>query len=689
LKPERRHSLSIKLLRLVLLWALLVGIVLSCAQILYDLKKERSLIDSTAAQILAMSRDPATQAVYSLDREMAMQVVEGLFEHEAVRFASIGHPDEAPLAYREEITPSSGYRTLTDWLFGAEQSYSIELHGRAPYNEYYGDLRLTLDTHPYGNDFLQSSLIIMLSGILRAMAMAFVLFLIYHVLLTKPLARIIGHIADINPDQPGKMHIPMLPGQEKNELGVWINKANELLDSIERNSHRRREAEANLLHMAHHDTLTSLPNRSMLQEQLGRILTDAGRRQRGVAVLCCGLDDFKEVNEQFSYQSGDSLLVAVADRLRANSGRLGSLARLGGDQFALIQTGINEPYEAAELAQTILDDLNRPFELGDHSISLRATIGITLFPDDGDDAEKLLQKAEQTMMLAKARSRNRYQFYIASLDSEMRVRRELEKDLRGALARNEFHLVYQPQVSYSSHKVVGVEALIRWQHPERGLVPPDLFIPLAEQNGSIIGIGEWVLEQACHQLSLWRKDGFTDLRMAVNLSTVQLHHSELSKLVTNLMQRYKLPPHSLELEVTETGLMEDISAAAGHLNNLKKAGVLIAIDDFGTGYSSLSYLRGLPLDKIKIDKSFVLDVLVDEDDATIVRAIIQLGRSLNMQVIAEGVESAAQEAYIIDQGCSEGQGYYYSRPLSATALADWLRNYSTRKIARQNANQHI
>ncbi|MFT6463341.1 putative bifunctional diguanylate cyclase/phosphodiesterase [Halopseudomonas sp.] len=689
MKPERRHSLSIKLLRLVLLWALLVGIVLSCAQILYDLKKERSLIDSTAAQILAMSRDPATQAVYSLDREMAMQVVEGLFEHEAVRFASIGHPDEAPLAYREEITPSSGYRTLTDWLFGAEQSYSIELHGRAPYNEYYGDLRLTLDTHPYGNDFLQSSLIIMLSGILRAMAMAFVLFLIYHVLLTKPLARIIGHIADINPDQPGKMHIPMLPGQEKNELGVWINKANELLDSIERNSHRRREAEANLLHMAHHDTLTSLPNRSMLQEQLGRILTDAGRRQRGVAVLCCGLDDFKEVNEQFSYQSGDSLLVAVADRLRANSGRLGSLARLGGDQFALIQTGINEPYEAAELAQTILDDLNRPFELGDHSISLRATIGITLFPDDGDDAEKLLQKAEQTMMLAKARSRNRYQFYIASLDSEMRVRRELEKDLRGALARNEFHLVYQPQVSYSSHKVVGVEALIRWQHPERGLVPPDLFIPLAEQNGSIIGIGEWVLEQACHQLSLWRKDGFTDLRMAVNLSTVQLHHSELSKLVTNLMQRYKLPPHSLELEVTETGLMEDISAAAGHLNNLKKAGVLIAIDDFGTGYSSLSYLRGLPLDKIKIDKSFVLDVLVDEDDATIVRAIIQLGRSLNMQVIAEGVESAAQEAYIIDQGCSEGQGYYYSRPLSATALADWLRNYSTRKIARQNANQHI
>ncbi|WP_341707159.1 EAL domain-containing protein [Halopseudomonas sp.] len=676
MKLERRHSLSIKLLRLVLLWALLVGLVLSLGQIAFDWRKERQQINRTAEQILAMSQDPATQAVYSLDREMALQVIGGLFEHPAVRFASIGHPDETQLASRERPLADSPVRGVTDWLFGVEQHYSVGLFGREPYNEYYGDLRIVLDTAPYGEDFLESSLIILLSGVLRAIAMALALYLLYYLLLTKPLAGIISRISDINPDHPGKMHIPMLPGQEKNELGLWINKANELLESIERNSNRRREAEANLLHMAQHDHLTGLPNRSMLQEQLSRILGDAGRRQRGVAVLCCGLDDFKEINEQFSYQSGDSLLVTVADRLRANSGRLGSLARLGGDQFALIQTGVNEPYEAAELAQTILDDLGRPFEIGGHTVSLRATIGITLFPDDGDNAEKLLQKAEQTMMLAKARSRNRYQFYIASLDSEMRVRRELDKELRGALERNEFHLVYQPQVAFDDYRVVGVEALLRWHHPERGLVPPDLFIPLAEQNGCIIEIGEWVLDQACRQLRIWHDSGLTDLRMAVNLSTVQLHHSELSRIVTNLIQRYKLPPRCLEMEVTETGLMEDISAAAGHLNSLKKAGVQIAIDDFGTGYSSLSYLRGLPLDKIKIDRSFVQDVLVDEDDATIVRAIIQLGRSLNMEVIAEGVESAEQEAYIIAQGCNEGQGYYYSRPLSATAFTDWVHSYS-------------
>ena len=688
MKLERRHSLSIKLLRLVLLWALAVGVVLSMGQIAYDLRKESHMIDSNAEQILAMSQDPATQAVYSLDREMAMQVIGGLFEHEAVRYAAIGHPDETQLASRERPLKSAPYRKITDWLFGVEQQYSVGLYGRAPYKEYYGDLRITLDTAPYGEDFLQSSLIILLSGVLRAMAMAFVLYLLYHILLTRPLAGIIDRIANINPDQPGKMHIPMLPGQEKNELGLWISKANELLESIERNSSRRREAEANLLHMAQHDHLTGLPNRSMLQEQLSRILADAGRRQRGVAVLCCGLDDFKEINEQFSYQSGDSLLVTVADRLRANSGRLGSLARLGGDQFALVQTGVGEPYEAAELAQTILDDLSRPFEVGEHTVSLRATIGITLFPDNGDDAEKLLQKAEQTMMLAKARSRNRYQFYIASLDSEMRVRRELDKELRGALERNEFHLTYQPQVSYATHEVVGVEALLRWQHPERGLVPPDLFIPLAEQNGIIISIGEWVLDQACKQLRVWHDQGFSELRMAVNLSTVQLHHSELSRVVTNLMQRYKLPAHCLEMEVTETGLMEDIAAAASHLNSLKKAGVLIAIDDFGTGYSSLSYLRGLPLDKIKIDKSFVQDVLVDEDDATIVRAIIQLGRSLNMEVIAEGVESAEQEAYVIAQGCNEGQGYYYSRPLSPEAFEVWIRQYQAKAKTAFNSSEN-
>ncbi|MDT4800242.1 GGDEF: diguanylate cyclase (GGDEF) domain protein [compost metagenome] len=673
MKLDLKHSLSLKLLRVVLLSALVVGVVLSCAQIVFDVYKTRQAVSNDANRILGMFRDPSTQAVYSLDREMGMQVIEGLFQHESVRHASIGHPNEPMLAEKERPLMELSTRWLTDPILGKEQTFTIQLVGRSPYSEYYGDLSITLDTAPYGEDFVTSSVIIFISGVLRALAMGLVLYLVYHWLLTKPLSKIIEHLTSINPDRPSEHKLPMLKGNEKNELGLWITTANDLLASIERNTHLRREAENSLLRMAQYDFLTGLPNRQQLQQQLDQILEDAGRLQRRVAVLCVGLDDFKGVNEQFSYQTGDQLLIALADRLRSHSGRLGALARLGGDQFALVQADIEQPYEAAELAQSVLDDLEVPFSLEQQEVRLRATIGITLFPEDGDSTEKLLQKAEQTMTLAKSRSRNRYQFYIASVDSEMRRRRELEKDLREALNRGEMHLVYQPQVDYRDHRVVGVEALLRWQHPQHGFVPPDLFIPLAEQNGSIIPIGEWVLDQACRQLREWHDQGFSELRMAINLSTVQLHHAELPRVVNNLLQVYRLPQRSLEMEVTETGLMEDISTAAQHLLSLRRSGALIAIDDFGTGYSSLSYLKSLPLDKIKIDKSFVQDVLEDEDDATIVRAIIQLARNLGMQVIAEGVETTEQEAYIIAQGCNEGQGYLYSKPLPARELTLYLK----------------
>ena len=669
-----RHSLSVKLLRLVLLWALLAGFLLSLAQILFDLRSVRDAIDRDAEDILAMFHDPASQAIFSLDRDMATQVIEGLFANQAVQRAFLGHPQEEPLASRERPQRAVFYRYLTDPLFDARQSFQIPLYGRSPYDNYYGDLRLSLDTSFYGERWLRNAMIILITGLLRALAMAGAVYLLYHILLTRPLERIIQHIGLINPDHPGKMLMPML-GQEKNELGLLIKQINQLLDAIERNRSGRREAEASLLHLSRHDQLTGLPNRELLLEQLNRVLADARRRQRNVAVLCCGLDDFKEINEKFSYLAGDRLLIAVAERLQSHSGRLTSVARLGGDQFALIAADVEETYEVAELAQQVLHDLSQPLPLNNENVTLHATIGITLFPDDGMDPSKLLQKAEQTMMLAKTRSRHRYQFYIASVDSEMRTRRELASGLRDALLRNEFHLVYQPQIDLNDQRVVGVEALLRWHHPERGSVPPDLFIPLAEQSGVIIGIGEWVLDQACRQLREWQQNGLPELRMSVNLSTVQLHHPGLCSMVSRVLERYALAPHSLELEVTETGLMEDINAAARHLKELKATGVRIALDDFGTGYSSLSYLRGLPLDKIKIDKSFTSDLLVDEDDRNIVRTIIQLGRNLNMQVIAEGVECVEQETYLRDEDCHEGQGYYYSRPLASSELWVWMRSY--------------
>ncbi|WP_418643945.1 putative bifunctional diguanylate cyclase/phosphodiesterase [Stutzerimonas kunmingensis] len=675
MKLEMRNSLSRKLLRVVLLSALAVGLVLSCAQIIFGAYKTRQLIEADAQRILRMTRDPSTQAIYSLDREMGAQVMEGLFQHESIRMASIGHPDEGMLALKIRPPIDLTTRWLTDPILHRDRQFSIPLIGKPPYNEYYGELRITLDTARYGQEFVNDSIVIFIVGILRALTLGFVLFLIYQWLLTRPLTKLIEHLARINPDRPGEHKLPMIRGHERNELGLWVETANGLLASIEHNMHLRQEAESSLYRMTQYDSLTGLPNRQQLQSQLDHILDEARRMQRRVAVLCLGLDDFKGVNEQYSYQAGDCLLKALADRLRGSAGRLGALARLGGDQFVLVLSGIEQPYDAAELAQALLDDLETPIEFDGDPIRLRATIGITLYPEDGDNTEKLLQKAEQTMTLAKSRSRNRYQFYVASIDSEMRARRELEKDLSEALKRNEFHLVYQPQVDYRQNRITGVEALIRWKHPQGKLVPPDLFIPLAEQNGSIIEIGKWVLDQACSQLRQWHAEGYTGLRVAVNLSTVQLRHPQLPQMIGELLQKHQLPAETLELEVTETGLMEDIDAAAHNLHSLRRSGALIAIDDFGTGYSSLSYLKSLPLDKIKIDKSFVQDIGQDEG-ATIVRAVIQLGKSLGMTVIAEGVETPEQEAYLIAEGCQEGQGYYYSKPLPARDL-DLLLRQST------------
>ena len=374
MKLELKNSLSVKLLRVVLLSALIVGVTLSVAQIVFDAYKTRQAVAGDAQRILDMFRDPSTQAVYSLDREMGMQVIEGLFQDEAVRMASIGHPNETMLAEKSRALQHSPSRWLTDLILGRERTFTTALVGKGPYSEYYGDLSITLDTATYGQGFIVSSVIIFISGVLRALAMGLVLYLVYHWLLTKPLSRIIEHLTSINPDRPSEHKIPQLKGHERNELGLWINTANQLLESIERNTHLRHEAESSLLRMAQYDFLTGLPNRQKLQEQLDKILIDAGRRQRRVAVLCVGLDDFKSVNEQFTYQAGDKLLLALADRLRAHSGRLGALARLGGDQFALVQADIDQPYEAAELAQSILDDLEAEFALDHEEIRLRAAM---------------------------------------------------------------------------------------------------------------------------------------------------------------------------------------------------------------------------------------------------------------------------------------------------------------------------
>ncbi|MBB3104207.1 putative bifunctional diguanylate cyclase/phosphodiesterase [Azomonas macrocytogenes] len=673
MKEALRKRLSLKLLRFVLLTALAVGLVLSITQTTFNAYQTWTRIETEAQQILHTTRTLATHALDSQDQELSVRIMSVLIQHEAVQQATLTTPDRPLLAHRERPLINLPPRWLTDALFGQTREFSIELAGDPPRNEYYGSLSIQLDTALYGAEFLDDSSIIFILDITNALILALVLYLIYQWLLTRPLTNRIHYLARINPEHSCEHKLPQIKGHEQNELGLWVKTANGLLAAIEHNKNLRMEAETTLQRMAQYDMLTGLPNRQQLQNQLELLMSGIKHIQQCIAVLCIGLDDFKGINERFGYQLGDQLLVALAERLRGLDASHGTLARLSGDAFALIQTNMQHPYETAELADRILQNLEAPFLLDGHSVRLRGTIGITLYPEDGDHAEKLLQKAEQTMTLAKQRSRNRYQFYVASLDCKIRQRRELQENLREALEQHEFHLLYQPLIDLQRQRIFGAEALLRWQHPQHGYISPMLFIPLAEESGSIVEIGKWVMEQACSQLHQWHERGFGNFRMGINLSTVQLYHDSTPVLIESLMRRYELPPESIEVEVTETVLMEDIDSAAKILHKLRESGALIAIDDFGTGYSSLSYLKSLPVDKIKIDASFVRDLAEDEDNASIVRAIIQLGTSLGMRVIAEGVECIEQERYLIQQGCHEAQGYYYSKPLSAEAMTKLIR----------------
>lgn len=450
---------------------------------------------------------------------------------------------------------------------------------------------------------------------------------------------------------------------------------NHLLVSIQDSRRRHEDAENRASELSRHDQLTGLPSRETILAKLGSTLVDCQNSRNNLAVYCCGIDDFKSINEQLGYQTGDRILKTMAQRLREPGTSRRLLAgRLSGDQFVVIANPVEDQYEAAELAEHLLSLFKEPVRMETSVFQVTATIGVAMYPADASEADHLLQQAEHTMTLAKAEASNHSRFYIASVDREIRARKQLEKDLSRALTNDEFHLVYQPQISLQSNRIIGAEALLRWTHPERGMVPPDEFIPLSELNGTIVEIGQWVLNQACRQAAAWASAGMP-LRIAVNLSAVQLRQPDIVGTILTTLGRHQIPPGRLELEVTETGFMEDLEDAVEKLRQLNSAGINIAVDDFGTGYSSLTYLKRMPVQHLKIDKQFVRDLLINEDDTRIANTIIDLGRSLNMAVIAEGVETQEQEFYLRQRGCQIAQGYHFSRPLLPDAFVAFVESF--------------
>jgi diguanylate cyclase (GGDEF)-like protein/PAS domain S-box-containing protein len=425
----------------------------------------------------------------------------------------------------------------------------------------------------------------------------------------------------------------------------------------------RRNAAQKIERLAYFDALTGLPNRILFKDRLDSLIALAKRSGQAFSLLYVDLDRFKNVNDSLGHQVGDKLLYHIAQRFLGTVREADTVCRLGGDEFVLILPATTSE-EAALVAEKILSQMSQSVQIDHRSLTIQASIGISCFPEHGNDAQKLIKYADLALYKAKQEGRNHYQFYAPGMEERSYNAYHLEVDLRGAVERNELYLVYQPQVELSSGRVCGIEALLRWKHPEKGFVSPADFIPLAEETGLIVSIGKWVIEQACMQLATWRQQGAGHFSMAVNISSRQLHDQDLGHYVYSVLERTGLKATDLELEVTESVMTDGVRAVA-LLEDMRRSGVKIAIDDFGTGYSSLSYLKRLPVTKLKIDQSFVRDIVSDENDAVLTHSIIALAHHFKLKAIAEGVETEEQLAFLRKHGCDEVQGYYVSRPLAA------------------------
>lgn len=438
---------------------------------------------------------------------------------------------------------------------------------------------------------------------------------------------------------------------------------------------QRKEGEKHIEFLATHDGLTDLPNRTLFNQSLEMTIAAARRYKRRFALLFIDLDRFKIINDSLGHEAGDQLLQQIGERLSLCVRASDMVARLGGDEFVVLANGIGDNSDAARLARTILEKILEPVELRGHEYRVTTSIGIAIYPQDAADASALLKHADMAMYRAKEEGKNNFQFYTAQLEDRSLARIRLENNLRRALEFDEFELVYQAKLSLTSERIIGVEALLRWHSDELGAMMPAQFLPLAEEIGLIIPIGRWVLETACAQNMAWQSDGLPPTRIAVNLSAVQFNDHHLVAHIESVLARTGMPAHLLELEITETAVMQDIDRALALLGELKRLGVFIAIDDFGTGYSSLTQLRKLPVDTLKIDRSFVRDLACNAADQSIARAIITMGKNLSLNVIAEGVETAEQQAFLRCEACDDMQGFYFSRPDKPGVFAELLRSH--------------
>ena len=460
--------------------------------------------------------------------------------------------------------------------------------------------------------------------------------------------------------------------ERDDEIGRLGNNLNQMLDALERREQDLNEALMEVEYLATRDPLTRLPNRLLLMDRLNHAILTCQRESQALALLMIDLDHFKTINDSLGHHVGDLLIKQVGERISTCVRSSDTLARLGGDEFVVMYNNVKDG-GVGYLAQRITEILRQPYHIEGHELNSSCSVGISIYPDDANDAQALLRNADTAMYHAKEAGRNTYKYFSSFMNQRAINRLQLENELRNALIRDQLLVVYQPQVGVSNNKVVGAEALLRWRHPTKGLILPADFIPVAEATGMITDIGAWVLNQACAQQLRWRRQGLPPMRIAVNLSVRQVHQN-LVKVVSKTLDETGLDPAYLDLEITESLLMHDVEQSTKILNEVGASGVTISMDDFGTGFSSLSVLKLFPVQTIKIDKSFVRDLVEDQDDEAIVRSVVAMAHSLGLRVIAEGVETQEQLHFLRELGCEEYQGYLFSEPVEADAFTTWFES---------------
>lgn len=655
----RFKSLTWKQTNLVVFTALFFAIAIFIVEIALVVLSTKQQLTTTQQELLNSVEQPAANAVWALDDNLARQTLEGAIKVEHVGSAVI-ELDNGSMFVSVSNTKSNNsqtFVTLSNKLFDELKEISRPLY-RPFYFEgtqkqqLIGTLTLFYDTQELTDTLFSQLKLGFFATLARALLLTLVLSVVFHRFLTQPIARISEAIDKIDPDSPDENLLPVSNAHKDDELGLVTSKFNQILIQFSQTQSKLRK-------MATRDPLTGLPNRTLLLETIAVTIQRSRVHKRSFALMFIDLDRFKNINDSLGHALGDQFLARIARILERVVGDKGTVSRLGGDEFVILADAVHSPDQAADFVDKLLVQLNVPIQLNEHAIHPAASIGISIYPEDGNSAEDLIRHADIAMYSAKAAGSNQWAFFKQQMTERAAVRLRTEASLHDALKNNEFLLYFQPKLDLQTGKVTGCEALIRWQKDGR-LISPMSFIPVAEETGIIIPIGRWVIEQSCKTLREWQKKYHFAIPIAINVASQQFADASLVSDIKQMALRYQIQPELLEIEITETSLMNDIELAINKLEQLKSAGFGIAVDDFGTGYSSLSYLRHLPITTMKIDRCFVSDL---PEDSAIASTILMLGKQLNLTIVAEGIENELQLDWLKENQCQIGQGFYFSQPL--------------------------